>query len=230
MRMVRFRKPSASGLLYSPLQGNPSEGRQVRLLLTKRGIVYVGTAVVLLVLLSLIVTGVPDAKEVGSLWGSKDHDASSDPTILPLDDDVLPPIQHDDSRPPTGSTSSVTTSSTVVPIGTAYLPPSTHHFPDEKHTEDGFPLISTHNNGKLVILTGATGRGNFFEIPDFYPQVVKNRLDYVNHHGTAQTHPLLPNTELIGRVRFNDGGFSVVCDYTDDACCVGEVACYSRGV
>ena len=148
---------------------------------------YGGTALFLLVLLSLMVTGVPDTKEVGSLWSSTQHDATnSDPTtsIQPLDDVVLPPhIQHDDSRFQTSITSSVTTS-TPVPVGTAHLTPPTHHSQGEKHTEDGFPLISTHNNGKLVILTGATGRGNFFEIPDFYPQIVKNRLDYVNHHGT----------------------------------------------
>jgi hypothetical protein len=186
--MAHFRKPSASGLLYSPLQGNFSEGR-LRLLLTKRGIVYGGTALFLLVLLSLMITGVPDAKEVGSLWSSTQDDAIHSDPILPLDDVVLPPhIQHDDSRFQTSITSSVTTS-TAVPVGTAHLTPPAQHLQDEKHTEDGFPLISTHNSGKLVILTGATGRGNFFEIPDFYPQIVKNRLDYVNHHGIPTPSP-----------------------------------------
>ena len=187
--MVHFRKkPSTSALLYSPLQGTFSEGRWR--LLTKRGAVYGGTAVILLVLLSVMVTGVPNSKAVGSIWSSTSHAADSDPTksILPLND-VLPPIQWDgDSQRQTTSTSS-STSSTVVPVATAHLPPPTHHLQDEKHTEDGFPLISTHNNGKLVLLTGATGRGNFFEIPDFYPQIVKNRLDYATYHGTQHRSP-----------------------------------------
>ena len=194
--MAHFRKPSASGLSYSPPQGNFSEGR-LRLLLTKRGIVYGATALFLLVLLSLMITGVPDAKEVGSLWSTTQDDAAKSDPILPLDDVVLPPhIQHDDSQFQTSITSSITTS-TAVPVGTAHLTPPTHHLQDEKHTEDGFPLISTHNNGKLVILTGATGRGNFFEIPDFYPQIVKNRLDYVNHHGIPTPCPVQPVTDLV---------------------------------
>ena len=197
--MPHFRKPSASGLLYSPLKGNFSEGR-LRLLLTKRGIVYGSTVLFLLVLLSLMITGVPDTKEVGSLWSSTQQGAANSgrtTSIQPLDDVVLPPhIQHDDSRFQTSITSSVTTS-TSVPVGTAHLTPPTHHLQDDKHTEDGFPLISTHNNGKLVILTGATGRGNFFEIPDFYPQIVKNRLDYVNHHGIPTHSPVRPVTDLV---------------------------------
>jgi len=181
--MASFRKPST---MYSALPTNLSEGR-LRLLFTKRGITYTGTAVLFLILLSLSMTGVPDTKDLDSLQTSHHAEAEPPTNILPFGDSdvgLLPPIQHDDSRllPSTTSAKTTTTSSVVAP--TAQLPPPSHRLGEEKHTEDGFPLLSTQNNGKLVILTGATGKGNFFEIPNFYSNVVQNRLDYVNHHGT----------------------------------------------
>jgi hypothetical protein len=189
--MTYFRKPSASGLLYSALRANFSESGRLRLLFTKRGIVYTGTAVFLLVMLSLLLMGVPDARDMSSRWTSN-QDFKPTTSIPPLDDVVLPPIQNDDSGTQTSATSSETTSTTIV----AELPPAAHHLADEKHTEDGFPLISTRNNGKLVLLTGATGPGNFFEIPNFYPIIMQNRLDYANHHGNPSQHtPSLPTEE-----------------------------------
>ena len=226
--MTYFRKPSASGLLYSALPANFSESGRLRLLFTKRGIVYTGTALFLLVSLSLLLMGVPDARDMSSRWTSNQDFKPGTTSILPLDDVVLPPIQHDDSGTQTSTTSSDTTSTTIV----AELPPATHHLADEKHTEDGFPLISTRNNGKLVLLTGATGPGNFFEIPNFYPIIMQNRLDYANHHGNLlpYTPPYRQRKLTAMRVRFNDGGFSLVRDYTNHSSCVGQVTCYPRSI
>jgi hypothetical protein len=55
----------------------------------------------------------------------------------------------------------------------------------EGFTKDGFPLISTENNGRVVLLTGVIGPGNFREVDNFYSEIVNNRLEYANHHGIS---------------------------------------------
>jgi hypothetical protein len=50
-------------------------------------------------------------------------------------------------------------------------------------TREGIPLVSTGGHGKLVLLTGATGPGNFKDVEDFYGKIIQNRLGYAKAHG-----------------------------------------------
>src|SRR5579859_706182 len=52
------------------------------------------------------------------------------------------------------------------------------------------PLISTHGDGKVVLLTGTTGPGHFQGVQDFYSKIIDNRLNHSKTHGP--THPPKP--------------------------------------
>ena len=232
--IAHFRKPFL-GLFFSPLQGSLSEGRFHRVVfLTKRGIVYGGTVALVLMLLSLMATGMPDAKDAGNTWRTSVGGANAVPTTTistpPLEANRLPPIHHDSEHQISTTSPTTLPSSTTTPV--AASPPLSPpiHRPDVKHTEEGFPLISTHNNGKLVLLTGATGRGNFFEIPDFYSLIINNRLEYANRHGPTPSLLAFIPRKLTVRLRFDDGRFIVVCNYQDDTPSVGEITGHPRGI
>jgi len=50
-------------------------------------------------------------------------------------------------------------------------------------TNEGIPLVSTGGNGKVVMLTGATGPGHFKDVKEFYGKVMENRMAYAKAHG-----------------------------------------------
>jgi hypothetical protein len=54
---------------------------------------------------------------------------------------------------------------------------------------DGLPIVATGRNGKVVMLTGASGPGHFSSVPEFYNRVIQNRMEYAAVHGTS---PKLP--------------------------------------
>ena len=162
--MAQLRKPSS--ITYGP--PTVSIESRFRGLLTKKGVVYGCTAIIILLFLSLVITGVPDTSEVSSIWPSMtDHHIPKPlPTNPPTKD------QHDTHENPD-----------VFPSPPP-LPPEEEKHADHygNHTKEGFPLISTNNGGKVVLLTGATGPGNFDTVEGFYSKIVNNRLDYANVH------------------------------------------------
>lgn len=140
-------------------------------MLTKRGIVYGCTALIILLFLSLVITGIPDTSGVAAILPSIIDDPIPKP--LPINSPPTkqrPTYENPDELP-----------STPPPHGEEEKPAD--HY--GKHTKEGLPLISTNNGGKVVLLTGATGPGNFDEIEGFYSKIVNNRFDYANAHGLS---------------------------------------------
>jgi len=137
---------------------------------TKRGIVYGCTALIILMVLSFVITGMPDTSGVSSIWPLVTDDRIPKP--LPMN----PPT---DGQPNTHENPDEFTPTPAPPED---INPA-HHYGE--HTIDGLPLISTNNTGKVVLLTGATGLGNFEAVEGFYSKIVNNRLDYANAHGLS---------------------------------------------
>ena len=164
--MVQLRKPSS--ITYDP----PTISIESRLrgMFTKRGIVYGCTALIILMVLSFVITGMPDTSGVSSIWPLVTDDRIPKP--LPIN----PPT---DGQPNTHENPDEFTPTPAPPED---INPA-HHYGE--HTIDGLPLISTNNTGKVVLLTGATGLGNFEAVEGFYSKIVNNRLDYANAHGLS---------------------------------------------
>ena len=178
--MVQPRKPSSftypTYVLHSAKVNIDS---RLRVMLTKRSVVYICTALVILLLLSFIATGLPDPTGVLSQWTPKTEHA--DPfDLTPILDPVVDGPNHLDLESNLGLNEPISATPPSPP------PP----FQDVNKTEDGFPLISTNNKSKVVLLAGATGRGNFWDVADFYSKVVSNRLDYINAHGISEVQKL----------------------------------------
>jgi hypothetical protein len=169
--MVLLRKPSSIHYNNSLQASKPSIESRFRSILTKRGIIYGCTALIVLLLLSLIITGIPDGTNVSSNWSSNIDELPHNPipSTLPAITDVIHDPDFDSSKNPE-----------------THIPPTySSALQDAKLSKDGLPLISTQNNGRIVLLTGATGPGNFEKVEGFYSKVVSNRLDYAKAHGTA---------------------------------------------
>ena len=64
------------------------------------------------------------------------------------------------------------------PSGKTFSPAQEH-----MNSKARMPVFSTRNNGKVVLLTGATGPGHFSNVSEFFAKITNNRLDYVNAHG-----------------------------------------------
>lgn len=176
--MVQFRKPSSMTYNYTPLQSvRTSIQTRLHALSTKRRIVYGCVGLLILFIFSFMIMGFPDGSSVSSVWTPKVDDTTLTP-FPPMDDNssdsdigLGSEYPHEHSPQPPSS-----------PPPSALSRP-TSSYPDETHTAEGFPLIQTRNNGKVVLLTGAMGSGNFEEVPDFYAKVVSNRADYARAHG-----------------------------------------------
>lgn len=165
--MGQLRKPSS--ITYGP--PTASIESRFRGLFTKWGVVYGCTVLIILLFLSLAITGVPDTSEVSSIWPSM----TDYPIPKPL------PI-----KPPTKGQHGTPENPDEFP-SLPPLPPEEENHPDHygKQTKEGLPLISTNNGGKVVLLTGATGPGNFDAVEGFYSKIVNNRLDYANLHSQS---------------------------------------------
>jgi hypothetical protein len=160
--MAQLRKPS-SMVQYTPLQiASASIESRIRPLFTRRGIVYSCSTLFILLLFSVTLIGLPDGGAMmASSWTSRGDET-------PLWITPVSPLNH--IRPPN--------------IHNSFLPHPPPQSLNGLDEQERIPLISTNNNGTVVMLTGATGPGHFARVPDFFSKVVNNRLDYANAHGS----------------------------------------------
>src|SRR5271154_700102 len=133
---MQFRKPSSTTYSTSILSSRQAlESR----FLSKRGVVYGCTTLILLLLFSFIIN------DGTSKWVPKPlkEPFESLPTPSGVITDIIPLLTppKEDSQPPPQP-----------------LAPSTTD-QNERLSKDGLPLISTRNEGRVVLLTGATGPG-----------------------------------------------------------------------
>ena len=173
--MVQYRKPSSITYSNHLQTTKVSLESRLRSMFSKRGIVYGCTALIILLLFSLMITGIPDRTDASSIRASNGDEFPQ--TSIP----TTPAAIHDVIHDPDFDTMETTHET--------HIPPPSPAIQGNQLTKDGFPLISTQNNGRVVLLTGATGPGNFGEAEGFYSKTVNNRLEYVNAHGTVLHEP-----------------------------------------
>jgi len=200
---VHHRKPSAINCA-SPFETlNTDFNSRIRAVFGKRGIVYLVTAL-LVVLLYTLLNFPSEASSDAAIEYSLVEPVSE---IKAAFHGVVESPSEEHDRPSGGD------ATVVIPEG------HNRHATGEKegkHTSSqtsyGFPIVSTRNQGSVVMLTGATGPGHFGEIQDFYAMIVENRMEYANARGTAESPSFVRSDD--GRLRFDDGGFGILSDYT----------------
>jgi hypothetical protein len=165
--VIQSRK--TSGITYTS-PGTAVFTSRMRPLLSRNGIAYTCTAVLGLVILSIVFSGSPEGSGALSPWSPTTSKTPVTPTIL----SSITELHKDDSQGPVLQSDKLDTPGTSMPT-------------TQEQTAQiggGLPIISTNNNGSVVLLTGAAGLGNFRDVQDFYNKITTNRLEYANSHGT----------------------------------------------
>ena len=164
-RVIQPRKPSGTTYTSPPTVGLAS---RMRPLLTRTGIAYTCTGILGLVILSLMWSGTHEGTRVLSQWSPMASETLKTPittsTITELNNDASPDLVEYTNLDPPGTSIPAPQGQKPQPVG-------------------GLPIISTKNNGTLVLLTGASGLGHFRGVEEFYTKITANRLEYANVHG-----------------------------------------------
>jgi len=199
---IHHRKPSTINYDPSFETLTTDINSRIRGVLGKRGIVYLVTVLVVGLIYTLLY--------VPSSGGS--HVDIGYSLVEPVQDikaafrGVFESVSAERERPVDAA------NEVVIPEGrNRHVTGQKHGKQKSSQTSYGFPIVSTRNRGSVVMLTGATGPGHFVEIQDFYAMVVENRMDYANARGIIQGPSFVSSDQ--GRLRFDDGGFSILFDY-----------------
>ncbi len=165
----------------------------MRMLMARSTVVYSCTGLLLLLVFSMFLNRTPNTTGVLSTW-TKQHGL---PTPV-LDTATIVEVTNKHSE--TQSSNDLDTpevKSVALQTNTASPPidalehnlekslSQTHKNPKE------FEAIATKNNGKLVLLTGATGPGHFQKVENFHQKVTSNRREYANKHGILCSNYIL---------------------------------------
>jgi len=201
--MVYHRKPSSINY-DSPFETLKTDlNSRIRAVLGKRGIVYVVTAL-FVVLLYTLLNFPPKASSDAAIEHSLVEPVSE---INAAFHGVLESPSEEHERPSGGD------NTVVIPQGrNRHATGGKEGKQTSSQTNYGFPIVSTRNQGSVVMLTGATGPGHFGEIQDFYTMIVENRMEYAKARGTAHSSSIVRSDD--GRLRFDDRGFGILSDYT----------------
>jgi len=168
--MFQTRKPSSvryddSGRATRSEESNFSLLRILRPVLSKTAIAWACTLLLVIVSFSFILNGAPDGSGLSPVWAAKTDDR------LPSMSAGVENGQIQDKEQWQSSNEMDT--------------PAPLHSGEETVTVtgEGVPLISTNGQGKVVMLTGATGPGYFRAVHDFFNKIFQNRRDYARAHG-----------------------------------------------
>lgn len=176
---VHHRKPSTINYNGSYDAVGTDIGSRIRAVCGKRGFVYLST--ILLVGLLFMLTNIRSPSEGA--------DVDNSPGLGSGEDVVLPALQGVFQSATEGHVEPSPAVERLIPAVdenremTADRQTTADRQKTSGQTNYGFPIVSTHNRGSVVILTGATGPGHFADIQDFYPMIVENRMQYANSQG-----------------------------------------------
>src|SRR5271154_954675 len=98
--MVQLRKPSSIHYSNSLQPSKPNIESRLRSISTRRGVVYGCTALIVLLLLSLMITSIPNGKDLSSNWTPNIEDLSQNPmpSTVPAITDVIHDPEFDSSK------------------------------------------------------------------------------------------------------------------------------------
>jgi hypothetical protein len=164
----------------------------MRMMLNKSAVVYSCTGLLLLLVCSMFLNGTPAATGMLSTWtksGGLSGPMLETPNIVEVVNQNAETQSSNDLDTPL-PTSSPHQPALVPP---SPPPPGKHALTQNQHNTKEFELTATKNNGKVVLLTGATGLGHFQQVDDFHNKVKSNRLEYVERHGTLGSFALTEN-------------------------------------
>jgi len=140
--------------------------------MTKSTLAWGCTALLVFLCFSLVYTNIGDSNSLLSTWNSRGDERPIHPTSSGKQ-------SNDDPRDKADTQSSNEIDTPGQDDGTMTV------------TGEGIPLVSTGGNGKVVMLTGATGPGQFTGIDDFYVKIIQNRLEYAKTHGIVKAMLLI---------------------------------------
>lgn len=170
----------------------------MRMLLTRSSVVYSCTGLLLLLIFSMFVNSTPNPSGVLSTWKTQ-HGLPSpvldSATIVEVTHKHSETQSSNDLDTPEVHAIALQTNTAPHPVD----PPSNdleqtlaqpHQNPKE------FESIATKNNGKVVLLTGATGPGHFQKVDNFHHKVTSNRRQYADKHGTLSSNHILTRQDM----------------------------------
>lgn len=160
----------------------------MRTLVTKTAVVYSCTGLLLLLVFSMFLNATPNAPGVLSPWtkgGGLAQPISETPlTIIEITNQNAETQSSNDLDTPLPTSSSAKSAQPSPPLPPAPPPTSDDAQTQTSKIQNEFEIIQTKNNGKVVLLTGATGPGHFQQVDDFNHKVISNRREYAYRHGT----------------------------------------------
>lgn len=167
-------------------------------MLTSKVVVYLATAMLLLMVFSFVVTSTPDRPSVLATWTSRPSTSTPDQQghFVDAQSSINLDTAGAEAHPPRPAakqsiTNTQQTASLPEPVAKSGQLPTFPESPEISHENDGMPTLSTGGNGSVVMVTGATDMIHFPDVSDLYSKITSNRLEYARAHGMLSTPTLM---------------------------------------